>query len=1103
MPEDRVIPAALRVGHRTAPMDVSLDTAPRFSWTVEETDWGDGQAAYRLRLATSPEGLDAESLWDSGRVESDRSTSVPYDGPPLAADATYYWTVTVWNDAGDRSASANPATFTTEPDDDWDADWVARQPDGDDSNGYRSRWRDPAEDPTEWVQVDLGGERALDAVELHPAEPFTDTATPDGWTVTPNDTEETYLDSTTAQGPVAFGFPDRYRIEVADDPDFADARTVVDATDTDQPDPRRDPVAHDVEGETGRYVRVVATSLAEVDPEDDRLRESFDSWAVFALAGLAVRDGSGADLACERPVTASSGVETETWGPDRLTDGRYESTMTGTSPLFRTEFELDGPVKRARARFVGLGYGELYLNGERASDDALNPGWTQYDERVLYSTYDVGSLLGEGTNAVGIWLGRGWFARSARQWLAFGSPRARLELTVEYEDGTTTTVSTGPDWGTAPSPVVENDIYEGETYDARQEQSGWAEPGFDDSDWESATLATAPDGELAPQRTDPIRVTETLDPVEVLDHEDGPILDFGQNHTGWLSLDVSGADPGDEIVLQHAEALDEEGGLRTVDLRSADATDTYVVGEGGGRHGADDAWGEGGNGGETTYEPRFTYHGYRYAQISGYPGELTADDVRSRVVHTDFSSSGGFACSNDDLTGVQENARWGLRSNAHSVPTDCPQRDERMGFTGDGHIAARALHYNFDAARFHGKWLRDHCDTQSRHGYVPSKCPHGRLPGMADPSWTVSLLAIPWHRYRFYGDEGVLWDHYESLRRYVEFWESEAVGDLLPGEHAGFGDWVALENLDGRRGKPTDFFTNAYYYRSVDLLGRIADALGIDAHAAHYAGRADAIADAFNDRYFDADAAAYTARTQATYALPVFFGITPEEHGEAVVANLVEKVRHADDSGLRTGFLGTRPLLAVLTEYGYADLAYEVASDPAFPGWVYMRRQGATTVWERWDSDSDEHIGGRMNSLNHSPFACISEWFYEHLAGIDVRFGADACDVTVAPSFVDGLSWAEGSVDTPLGTVESRWEETGDGHELAVELPWNVDARVSVLLRDDASTVRVDGTVVWADGESVWTESDADVPGTIEGVERDGDRVDIVVGSGAYEFTVE
>ena len=1067
----------LRVNDRAAPMAVSLDAPPRFRWRVADPDWT-GQSAYRLRLDTARDRLDDAPMYDTGPVDSSRSTGVTYDGPALSADETYHWTVTVWDESGERSVTAS-ARFTTAPDE-LAGEWITRQPGLGDSNGYRSRWRDPDDDPTEWVGVDLGASERVEAVELHPAEPFTDTDTPDGRTITADDTEATYRDATTAQGPVAFGFPDRYRVEVADDPSFESARTVVDATSSGQPDPRRAPVVHDLDDPIeASHVRVVATELAEYAPTDDQVRESFDTWAVFALAALTVRDESGDDLARDRPVTPSSSVETETWGRDRLTDGRDESTMTGTSPLFRTEFEAEKPIANARVRFAGLGYGELYLNGERVGDAVLDPGWTQYDERVLYSTDDVTDHLREGDNAVGIWLGRGWFARSARQWLGFGSPRARLELTVEYEDDTTDRLATGPDWTTAPSPVVDNDIYGGESYDARRERPGWAEPGFDDGDWESAAVAESPAGQLTPQRTDPIRVTETLDPVAIHEGEDGPIVDFGQNHTGWLALDIDGGQSGEEITLRHAEALDDEGELRTVDLRSADAADTYVLGE---------AAAEGDE--SVTYEPRFTYHGYRYAQIEGYPGELTAEDVRSRVVHTDLPSRGEFDCANDDLAGVQSNARWGLRGNAHSVPTDCPQRDERMGFTGDGHIAGRALQYNFDAARFHDKWTRDHLDTQSRHGYVPAKCPNGALPELADPSWTVSLLAIPWHRYRFTGDASLLRRHYDRLRRYVEFWESVAVDDLLPEEYAGYGDWVALENTDGRWGEPTDFFTNAYYHRSVALLADIAAVIGADADAARYRERADAVAAAFNDRYFDADAAAYEARTQATYALPVFFDIAPDDRVDDIVANLVAKVE-SDGGKLRTGFLGTRPLLAVLADHGHADLAYEVVSDPEFPGWVYMLREGATTVWERWDSDSDEHIGGRMNSLNHSPFACVSEWFYEHLAGIDVRLGGDGPDVVVAPSIPDGLPWAEGSVETPLGTVESRWAADDGGYDLSVTIPWNADGRIAVPV-DDGSAVSVDGETVWEGNGAAH-----------EGVRRTDGVVEVEVRSGSYDVRVE
>ncbi len=1078
---DRVRPTNLRTRYRSAPNNVPLEAPPGFSWTVNDPTWGT-QAAYRVRLARSRNGLaDGRTLWDSGVVASSRSIDVAYEGPLLAPDETYRWTATVWNNEGKKSAVGGPATFSTAPADGPSGEWIGRQPGAGDSNGYRSCWRRPEENPIEWIQVDLGTDREFETVELHPTEPFTGITTPDSRTITASDTEDEYLDATVAQGPVAFGFPDGYRVEASNEPTFENARAIVDATDAGPPESRSSPAIHEVESVNARYVRVVATDLDEFDAESDRLREEFRSWAVFALAALAVRDDEGTDLARGRPVEASSSVESESWGCTYLTDSEYRSTMTGTAPLFRTEFELAKPVVRARAHFAGLGYGELYVNGKKVGDAALDPSWTQYDERICYVTYDLGDELKTGTNAIGIWLGRGWFGRSARHWTAFGSPRALCQVTVEYEDGTTCELSTGGDWQTASSPVVENDIYDGERYDARLKQSGWTESGFDDAAWESAAVVDSPEGDLFPQQIEPIVATETIEPVEIREHEDGPIIDFGQNHAGRLSIDIEGGEPGNEVILHHAEALDKDGELQTVDLRSADATDIYVIADG-------DA---------DTYEPRFTYHGYRYAQITGYPGELLAEDVRSRVVHTAMDSTGEFACSNEELTAVQENAQWGLRSNAHSVPTDCPQRDERMGFSGDGHIAARALHYNFDAVRFHEKWLRDHVDTQSRHGYVPAKCPFGAIPSMTDPSWTVSILAIPWHLYRSYGDEGILKRNYESLRRYVDFWDSVAEGNLLPEEYGGYGDWVALENADGRRGEPTDLFTNAFYYRSVDLLARIASAIGCDGDAVYYRERADAIADAFDGRYFDAERTIYKSGTQASYALPLFFGLTPPERANEVAANLAEKVAREDDGQLRTGFLGTRPLLFALSEYGYADLAYHVISQPESPGWVYMLHQGATTMWERWDSD--EHIGGRMNSLNHSPFALVSEWFFDSLAGIDVDLGSsERYPVEIAPSFVDDLSWVEGTTETPRGEVHSRWESINSGYEMTIDLPWNAPARVALPIDSDVATIGIDGRPIWTDATPV-----ANLPDAVKEVSATDRRVVVGLVPGSYRLRIE
>ncbi|MCU4973555.1 family 78 glycoside hydrolase catalytic domain [Halobacteria archaeon AArc-m2/3/4] len=1127
-----VRPTALRVNDRSNPTALPRADPPRFSWRIDDPSWGTEQSAYRLLLARSREALESRDLlWDTGRVDSSRTTNVAYNGPQLAPDSRYWWTVRVWNDEGDATAFADPASFGTAPTTLSHGRWIAHQPEPGDSNGYRSQWRSSRTD-SEWVQVDLGKERTVERVDLYPAEPFGGPTTPDGRPLSALDTEDSYHDSTVADGPVGFGFPERYRIEASNDASFTDSQTLVDRTDAELEDPGREPVSHDVETASARYVRVTVTALPTYEPRDDRLREEQRTWAAFALAALAVRDEDGTDIALERPVTASSSVEREGdgWGRTHITNGTYASEMASTSPLFRTEIDLEKPVATARLHVAALGYGELYINGERIGDGALDPAWTDYDERVCYRTYEVDDRLEEGRNAVGLWLGRGWFGKGARQWNAFGSPRALLSGTVEYEDGTTREFGTDDSWAATASPIVANDIYDGETYDGRLEREGWAEPGFDDrrgsdepsdhgerdaserdtADWVPATVVDGPDGTLYPQQTRPIAVAESLEPVDIYDHEDGPILDFGQNHTGWLELTVRGGDRGDEIAVRHAEALDEDGGLRTVDLRTAETTDRYVVG------------GSESENGVETYEPRFTYHGYRYAQIEGYPGDLRAADVRSKVVHTAMDDVGSFACSDEDLTAVQRNARWGLRTNVHSVPTDCPQRDERQGFTGDGHLAARALLYNFDAGHVHEKWSRDHDDAQSRHGYLPSKVPFGSTPANIGPSWTASRITVPWHVYCFSGNERVLAERYENLTRYVEYYHEVAAGGddggdgnedesgLLPEEHTCYGDWLALENADGRVGEPTGLFTNAYYYRITDVLSEIAAVLGCDDDATRHRERADAIAAAFDDRYFDETEFTYGPGTQAACAVPLFFGMVSEDRADEVAASLAERVRAADGQ-LRTGFLGTRALLGALTEYGYADLAYRVASQPEFPGWVYMLRQGATTVWERWDSDSDEHIGSRMNSLNHSPFTYVSEWFFDSLAGLEVSEALpEERTIEIEPAFVADLEWVSGSLETPAGEVGSRWERTADGYELTVDVPWNLRARLRLPADGGGHDNEEDGdgtdsVSVAVDGRRVRPDEDDtdDRPEAVQSITREDGHVVLELAAGSHTVGLE
>ncbi|WP_226482798.1 family 78 glycoside hydrolase catalytic domain [Natrinema amylolyticum] len=1077
-------PVTLRVDYEPAPSTVAPET-PDFSWRVASPDRGARQTAYRILVARSEAALEdgRGDCWDSGKVAVPDSTCVPYDGVPLESATDYYWTVRVWDETDEPSEWAEPARFSTTlaGESEWEGEWIGYRPDGGDSNGYRSHWHPADADVAEWVQVDLGDVRRFERIELHPADPFDGPTTPDGTAVSERYSHEAESDAVT-NGPAGFGFPSDYRIEVADDHAFEDARTVLERTDAENPAP--DGVTVDADGEA-RYVRVVASDPYEFDPasppsshpkfDPEHIREERRAWQVFALAALVVRDETGADIAAEQPVAASSSVETATWGREKLVDGHEESRTAPGSPLLRTEVDLETDVARASAHVCGLGYGEFYVNGERVGDDALNPDWTQYDERAVYSTYDVTDHLEAGANAVGLWLGRGWFGKNVQNWTGFGAPRGLLQLEIEYGDGTTRTVSTDGSWRAASSPVLENDLYDGERYDAREEYEGWADLGFDDAGWEPATVVDGPGGDLVPQQTPPIRVTETVEPEAVLEHDEGTILDFGRNLVGWVELTVEGASAGDEIELRHAETLLEDGSLALADLRSADATDTYVA-----------------NGAPVeTYEPRFTYHGFRYVQVTGYPGDLEPERVTAKVVHTDLDPIGAFDCSNEELSRVQRNAEWGLRGNAHGVLTDCPQRDERFAWTGDNHIAARALCYNFDADRFYRKWMDDHADVRSEHGYIADTVPYGYGTIPEDRTWGITQVTIPWHLYRHYGDVGVLERHYEGMRQYLEYWHSESDDGLVSGEYGNYGDWLTFENADGRRGLPFDLYNTAFHYHTTNLFAKIAAVLDRTDDAERYAARAESIAATFNEAFFDVDAGRYGPGTQSSYAVPLFVGLVPDEHAEAVAANLAETVR-ADGGKLRTGFLGTRPLVHALVDFGHEEVAYEVVSQPERPGWVYMSRQGATTMWERWDAD--DHIGDGMNSFNHSPLNFVSEWFYTALAGLrfdDSMHGRGS--VEIAPAIVDDLEWAAGEIETVNGTLASHWERTDDGLVLEAEVPWNTTATVRLPADEDA--------VVDEGGERLWEGEPADaLPNGVSSVRLEDGEFVAEIGAGTYAF---
>jgi len=1012
-------PSQLRVEYESEPVNLDPTEPPRFGWRVETDRPGAAQRAFQIRLAESSEPLES-SIWDSGRVESARATDVCYDGPPLEADSEYYWTVRIWTDAGTVSEWATPARFATALDS-WDGEWIGHQPGAGDSQGWRSEWRAAEWNGEEWVCVDLGGEKRISSVSLHPAKPYGTIETPDGVTLA-----DVFGADETLTG---FGFPDAYRIEVATTPEFENGTVVADHTDgVERPVER--PHSYELQCRA-RYVRVVATDLQVLESIPSSLFSAFgdrsspsERWQCFALAALEVEaEGGCVSEGCA--VEASSSADADGWGPAHLTDGVRGSQLAGPSPQLRTEFELSKPVASARLHAATPGYGELSVNGEQVSEGVLDPAWTRYGDRVLYSTHEVGDQLARGSNALGCWLGRGWFGKAGDHlWTAHGSPRALINLTIEFVDGTQTRVSSGSDWEARQSPVVENDIYDGERYDAREEQPGWSTPRFD-GHWDSASRMAAPGGSLHPQRMPAMDTVETFEPVEITTDEQGALLDFGQNLTGWLELTIRAPERGQEVSLEHAEALTDDGELSTTDLRSADATDSYIA------RGED----------VETYQPRFTYHGFRYARIEGYPGAIEPDDVTAKAIHTPMERRGDFACADDALEQVQHNAVWGLRGTTHSIPEDCPQRDERLGWTGDAQITARALLFNFDALQFHEKWMRDHDDATGRQGFVGDVIPNQveEIPG--DPTWSVTRVMIPWYLYLHDGNRTVLERHYEQMKAYVEYWHGLTEAGVLPGEVGRYGDWLAFEETDGRVGEPRELFCTAFHYQVTKTFARIAEVVGENRDSARYQERAATIRAGFNREFFDAEPAVYGPGTQSSYAVALFLGLVPESQEADVVENLVAKVEQ-DGTRLKTGFLGTRPLVLALAEHGHAELAYELISQPEQPGWVYMAEQGATTMWERWDSDSQ--IGSGMNSLNHSPFTFVSELFYEVLAGLRLREDTQPVTdhVQIEPAFVAGLDSARGSVETPNGELSSAWEQTASGYRLTVTVPWNVRATV-------------------------------------------------------------
>jgi alpha-L-rhamnosidase len=743
------------------------------------------------------------------------------------------------------------------------------------------------------------------------------------------------------------------------------------------------------------------------------------------------------------------------------------------APYLRKEFMLEKPVVAARLYAAAIGLYECHLNGVRVGDSFFTPGWTDYFRRIQYQAYDVTELLRPGANAFGVILSDGWgvghIAWLGRQQYA-DRPQCLAQIVLTYSDGSREIMATGKGWKATQGPILESDMLMGESYDARRELSDWSDPGFDDISWWPAEIFADPDAALVAADGPAVKRQETLRPVKIqkIPHPSKPrwIFDLGQNMVGWVRLAVRG-ERGTTIAIRFAEALNPDGTLYTANLRTARSTDYYTL-----KGGGEEAW-----------EPRFTFHGFRYVEVSGFPGVPTGESVTGIVVHSEIPAIGSFECSDPWINRLQHNIVWGQKGNFVDVPTDCPQRDERLGWTGDAQVFIRTAAFNRNVAGFFTKWTRDLEDAQYPNGAFPSVAPN--LPGWSigegGPAWADAGVICPWTMYLCYGDTRLLEERYASMRRFLDFLSRTSRNGLrcYP-EYAGWhgnGDWLALDGSDGREGGTSkELIGTAFFAYSSLLMANIARIIGKKEDMSRYQALFEEARGAFLKRFVHEDGT-IEGGTQTSYVLALEFDLLPKQLRPLAAAELVRNIQERGNH-LSTGFVGTPYLSWVLSKLGHLDTAYALLKQTTWPSWLYSVTQGATTIWERWDGWTQEKgfQDPKMNSFNHYAYGAIGAWMYAVIGGIDVDADQPGYKhIVMRPRPGGGLTRAAAELQSMYGVIRSAWTQENGRFRWQVIVPANTTATVSIPVKDVPQVTESGQPLERANGVTVLTMDDGSV----------------------------
>ncbi|MDR3736975.1 MAG: family 78 glycoside hydrolase catalytic domain [Acidobacteriaceae bacterium] len=1030
-------PVRLQVDNLTEPLGLD-DGAPSFSWQLSDPAPGARQSAYRIEVAASEAALMGghADIWDSGRVNGDRSLNVRYTGPALKPSTRYFWRVTVWGADGTPYRPGAAAWWETGllTQDGWKAAWI----------GYETAEETAVRHaPAQWIASPASATPpAADNANQHFA--FRTTVT----LAKPVKSAALYA---TAQDTVAAWVNGKQAIEAQPFPPYrqmpwkkfvrADVTALVAAG------------TNTVAIEQIRYARS-AGDASNLQPMIATLFVEYadGSTATFASDMSWKTSEQPADGWHERAFAAAAWTPAVVWkelsGPMSAPLGH--PWIPDSVKVLRHDFSVGKPIRSARLYATALGAYNFEINGKPVSRDVLAPGWSDYRQRVYYQTYDVTGLVAQGRNALGALLAPGWYS-TPLEWFQqpnnYGDtpPALRAQLRIEYEDGSVEWIATGTEWQASTSPILSSEIYDGETVDARRIQSGWSSAGFNATGWHAGQLITPAPVEIIAQDFAPIRVEREMHALAVTEPKPGVyVYDFGQNHAGIEWLRITGP-AGTDVRVRFAEILNDDGTLYTDNLRTAKATDHFILA---GR-------------GVEEFTPRFTFHGYRYAEITGLPAghKVNKDTLTALVIHTDAPFAASLTTGNALVNKVWSNIQWGQRSNFVGVPTDCPQRDERLGWAADAQVFWRAASYNMNLAAFSRKFATDLRGTQAGTDFFGIYAPgtasaHSSGHGAG---WSDAGVIVPWTAWLQTGDTRVIDENWAAMEKYLAAIEAANPDHLWKNEGGiPFGDWLSPEGQT-----QYGLVATAYWAYDTELMRQMAHANGNVAEEQKYAGLFEEIRAAFQQAYVRPDGFVLGADknppifggpapapdspddTQTGYVLALHMNLLPEALRAAAAEKLVAKIE-ANHGLLGTGFLGTPYLLEELTKTGHADEAYKLLLNTQYPSWGYLIEHGATTMWERWNGDQMKADPG-MNSYNHYAYGAVGDWIARYAAGIDTTpLDAGFHAIVLQPHFDTRLGSLDFTYDSSYGPIHSAWTVKGSTALWHVTLPANTTGWLSL-----------------------------------------------------------